>query len=163
MKPEQKVKIQIAVIAIMLLILAIVLVKRNFVPKDDLNGGIFDGGHYEKFGITIKNMESVIKRDLKYTGGSSRIPVIKPVEILELEESGLFAPKQDDFLEKKRPMGEDLELQGVLWGGNENLAIISGSVYAVGEVANGALVIEINKDKVVVSVDGTKIELNTER
>lgn len=54
---------------------------------------------------------------------------------------------------------EELVLEGVIWGGRENLAIISGEVVSEGETIKGAKVLTIGENGVVLSKDGREIKL----
>lgn len=54
---------------------------------------------------------------------------------------------------------EKLILEGIIWGGAENLAIISGSVVAEGETVKGAKVSKIDEDGVILLKDNSEITL----
>jgi len=52
-----------------------------------------------------------------------------------------------------------LVLEGVIWGGEKNLAIISGEVVSEGEMIKDARVLAIGENGVVLSKDGREIKL----
>ncbi|MBL7157596.1 MAG: hypothetical protein ISS92_05510 [Candidatus Omnitrophica bacterium] len=52
-----------------------------------------------------------------------------------------------------------LRLEGIIWGGAENVAIISGHVVTEGETVNSARVVSITEERVVLKRNGIKIEL----
>jgi Tfp pilus assembly protein PilP len=54
---------------------------------------------------------------------------------------------------------EQLKLQGTFSIAGERSAMISGKRVAVGDEVSGALVVEINRDKVVLRVAGETVEL----
>lgn len=66
-------------------------------------------------------------------------------------------------LSKKSPSGADgFTLTGVIHGEGEPMAIISGSVYMKGDFANGAEVIDIKENSVILNNNGKEIELRVE-
>jgi hypothetical protein len=58
-----------------------------------------------------------------------------------------------------RPGLPEMEIQGVLWGGNFNQAIINGKVLKEGDTLLGAKILSIERDKVVFYYQGYKIDL----
>jgi len=93
-----------------------------------------------------------------YKPGSVRDPLKKPAEVSALEREFGFAGHGEIGTGKEQKK-EDLVLEGLIWGGRENLAIISGNVVAEGEMVNDTKVLSINKNGVVLLKDGSKIEL----
>ena len=71
----------------------------------------------------------------------------------------------DDFITVKSPVvrnqesSSPLKLEGVIWGSNRNLAVISGSVVTEGETVNGATVSRIDEQGVTLNRNGTEIKL----
>jgi len=93
-----------------------------------------------------------------YKPESMRDPLKKPAEVSALEKELGFAGYKEIGAGKEQKK-EALVLEGIIWGGRENLAIISGNVVAEGEMANDAKVLSINKNGVILLKDGSKIEL----
>lgn len=56
----------------------------------------------------------------------------------------------------------NLELQGIFWGTAKPQAIINRKIVSVGDVVENAEVESISRDRVVLSVNGNKIELKPE-
>lgn len=54
---------------------------------------------------------------------------------------------------------QGLILEGTIWGGEKNMAIISGRVVCEGDVIDNAKVLKIISNKVVLSQNGSEIEL----
>jgi len=59
--------------------------------------------------------------------------------------------------------GQSLVLQGVIWNGRQDLAIISGQVVSEGEYVSDAKVMSITERGVILQRGGSKIELTRQR
>ncbi|NQU95124.1 MAG: hypothetical protein HQ549_02680 [Candidatus Omnitrophica bacterium] len=156
MSQEKKILIQKVVIGGFILVLAV-----NFIYRKHTQGNLFTSAKPGKDILVTKDMEAEMEKfsgeDISYTGTSARNPFQRPAEIVTLEDEGLFGFNSSENAAKSA--GEKLILEGVIWGGKESLAIISGEVVGEGENAVGAKVLSIAKDKVIVMKNGKKIEL----
>lgn len=88
-----------------------------------------------------------------------RDPLAKPLEIALLEEKSVASRPQAPDMKGSAKPAEELVLNGIIWGGKDNLAIISGQVVGVGESVSGAKVVAITKDGVTLTRGISKIEL----
>ena len=52
-----------------------------------------------------------------------------------------------------------LSLEGIIWGQNKNIAIISGVVVVEGDTVEGAKIVKIEPDKVIIFKNGVESEL----
>ncbi|MBL7157737.1 MAG: hypothetical protein ISS92_06250 [Candidatus Omnitrophica bacterium] len=156
MSQKKNILIQKAVIGIFILVLAV-----NFIYRKHTRGKLFTSAKPEKDILVTKDMEAEMEKsaagDIAYTGTSVRNPFQRPTEIVTLEDEGLFGFGSSE--RAAQSAGEELILEGVIWGGKENLAIISGEVVSEGEKTADAKVLSITKDKVIVMKNGKKIEL----
>jgi len=111
------------------------------------------------------------KRDIQEFIGK-RDPLQKPKVVVdkEIEEDEKKRTKDpaDTKAPKDQKKGEEVvdksryELQGIVWGGANPVAIISGEVVANGDIILGAKVVEIQKDKVILSVGVQKFKIEME-
>lgn len=87
-----------------------------------------------------------------------RDPLVKPQEIAMLEAQAY--PVKGPFpVRDAEKTGEELRLEGLVWGGKNKLAIISGVVVSEGELVHDAKVLSISEDKVVLLKNNSRIEL----
>jgi len=96
----------------------------------------------------IGAMRSGAKTALKKEIG--RNPLIRPPDVAGVDRY----PQQ-----ATTKAGGKLALEGIILDGKENLAIISGAVVGQGETVDGARVLKIDKDSVILLKDGSEIEL----
>lgn len=92
------------------------------------------------------------------TGEPFRDPMRMPDGILSIKK----VPSAPVVKEAPRPVMEEakkLTLEGVIWGGKENLAIVSGKVVSRGETIGGATVSDISEKGVTLTKDGAEIKL----
>lgn len=82
-------------------------------------------------------------------------PMKKPAEVVALESQAALGGE----IAGAEGAGGDLILQGIIWSGKESLAIINGTVVGEGDMVKNAKVLIINEDGVVLSKDGSKVEL----
>jgi hypothetical protein len=54
-------------------------------------------------------------------------------------------------------------IQGIVWGGTNPVAIISGEVVGKGDIILGAKVVEIQKEKVILSIGSQKFQIETKK
>lgn len=88
----------------------------------------------------------------------ARDPLIKPPEIASLEAQ--ITPIRGPAIgERGVPGKEEPVLQGVILGGKEKLAIISGHVVTENDVVNGAKVLQITDEGVTLVKNNSRIEL----
>jgi hypothetical protein len=81
----------------------------------------------------------------------------KPAGVAAIEKKALYGGAENgQGLEKTR---QELILDGIIWGGDKNMAIISGHVVREGDIIDNAKVLNITSDKVVLSIEGSEIEL----
>ncbi len=101
--------------------------------------------------------------------------VQKKGTIVDEDEEGVADPtkKPDELTAKKTPVAsqttsssassttqqQKLTLEGIIWGGNKNMAMISGNVVYEGDTVAGAKVEKIEKGEVVLTKDNETIKL----
>jgi len=87
------------------------------------------------------------KPKLEYSAQGLRDPLV-PLVFLEIEK-----PEQQIIIpgDTSSESLSGLTVQGIIWGGRVAQAIINNSVVKVGDTVQGAQIIEINKDGIVVS------------
>ena len=68
--------------------------------------------------------------------------------------SDLEAPKEPDRVVENKELIDALELQGIVFGGNEPRAIVNGKVVKAGSKLNVGEVAKISKEGVTVRYDG---------
>lgn len=54
-----------------------------------------------------------------------------------------------------------LTVQGIVWGGNFPQAIINNRVVRIGDTVDGAQVVDISKDNIIVEFEGRKYNLSS--
>ena len=111
------------------------------------------------------------RKEIAYTGRSFRDPLKKPLDVAMLEGKGAvwvgvetpISPRDRKAMAtipgSPAMKRESFLLEGIIWGGKQNIAIISGKVVAVGEMINSAKVISIEEDEVVLEKGAKEIKL----
>ena len=97
----------------------------------------------------------------------ARDPLMKPKEValfekkIETQELESEKPIEPGLVEEEIvfPAQEDFVLEGIIWSEKKSSAIISGEVVVEGDEVNGAKILHIFRDKVILVKDGYKIEL----
>jgi len=149
MENENKSIQQKVIIAVLVIIFAANLWHTNHKNSARNSAGM------EKASLTVGALR-LFPLDRKLTDYSSlpvRDPLQLPIEYAILEEK-YKAPSA------KVPEGKtDLSLDGVIWGGNKNMAIISGNVVVEGDMIGSAKVIKIEEGKVLLRDNERDIEL----
>ncbi len=163
MKISKKIVIEVSVIGAMLLILVFRLFGGNkqglglYTAKSELLKTFLpDGG--------IEAMIKSVEKNLLKPDGVIRDPFMKPGEVLALERSGLIASGET----KKRAVGakndtEGLVLEGVIWGGSRNMAIISGGVYSTGDSVHNGKITRIDDQGVEIKFKDKTLRLKTKK
>ncbi|MDD5438614.1 MAG: hypothetical protein PHS37_00310 [Candidatus Omnitrophica bacterium] len=102
-------------------------------------------------GAVAATLTPLTKAKVTYDVMSFRDPLEKPMEFAIIE--GKISGKT------VLPQSAALTLEGVIWGGDKNMAIISGQVIQEGDSLGSAKVKKITKDKVVLVDNGREIEI----
>jgi len=102
-----------------------------------------------------KIKEKIVKPKAEYTAKGLRDPFQTPFENKFILSSGPVAPEQAEGVLAL------LKLQGVIWGGKFPQAIVNGKVIKIGDTIEGALVVDINKDGVVLFLNGKQFNLSS--
>jgi hypothetical protein len=129
----------------------------------------------KKLGLVSDKGKSLLKeynREIEEVIGK-RDPLQKPKvvvekEIEEAEKKVVKSPKYTEAPKEKKEKEvvvdkAKYELQGIVWGNTNPVAIISGEVVATGDVVSGAKVLKIQKDNVVLSLGTQKFTIEMER
>jgi hypothetical protein len=103
-------------------------------------------------GLTIEATD--LRPKVEYRADTLRNPFEQPLVFTESEEDVSFQDKD----EKIAP---DLVVQGLIWGSSLPQAIINNKVVKVGDVIQGADIIDISKEGVLVLFAGTEYKLST--
>ena len=159
MNSENKKKIEVIATAALLAALGIsVLYSKSGITRKFLSFPAREVG-----ALNLDAAKERLTRDMQagtdeYKGEALRDPLKKPPEIVELErQAPITGPaKEAKPAEEKK---SEYALQGLLLGGKQKLAIISGNTVAEGERVEGAEVLSIGPGGVTLLKDGTKIEL----
>ncbi|MBN1354299.1 MAG: hypothetical protein JW994_06495 [Candidatus Omnitrophica bacterium] len=163
MKSDRKILIQKAAVGVLaaVFIVNLILTKKkmeeNTAPAEKALEMALNIGENEEALMT----ETVGKKIL-YKGDTGRNPLMKPSEVVALEEEGLLKFPGTGQGETGEGV-EKLTLEGIIWGDGEKLAIISGEVLAEGETYGNVRVLYITEDEVTVLENGTKIILRMKR
>ncbi|GEM_PF-2642600 len=112
--------------------------------------------------LDIKAMMSALENasveaGIKYSGEPLRDPMKKPAEVIIAEMPK--TPPAERPLPANNTSGIKFQCQGIVYNGVRNIAIISGNVVAEGDRIGNAIVEKIEKNKVTLSMNGSKIEL----
>lgn len=102
-----------------------------------------------------KAVPEVIERPtLHYEAGDLRDPFVAPV--IKKEEGVTQTPEE---VVKKEP--PPLNVQGIIWGGRLNQAIINNKVVKAGDTIEGAKILNISKDGVIILFEGMQYNLSS--
>jgi len=85
-----------------------------------------------------------------------RSPLAKPMDILMLEKG---RPSPPESATQAGVTDQEFILEGIVWGGNKRVAIISGEVVSEGEMIGSAEVVSIVDDRVIIKRGEKRIEL----
>ncbi len=88
--------------------------------------------------------ESIIFKKFSYNA-PKRDPLLSPIEALPVQEA---APSAAETLP------QEFFVQGMFWGVNRPACIINGKVYSVGDEIEGARILEINKEGILLMSQG---------
>lgn len=145
----------------MVVILGIVLVLSIIYTMKRMGGGGASSALTTTTALNINdvrdNLSKIVKFKIEEKAGS-RDPLIRPPEIAtaEAQISGARSNLTPGSAEES---GGKPSLQGIIWGGKEKFAIISGKVVSEGEIADGAKVLSISEDGVILEKNNSRIEL----
>lgn len=119
------------------------------------------GGRLEIINSSIEKerLPDFIRKDIVYQGEPFRDPLKKPLELVMLEGQGVSPAGIGSAIKELGPKKGEFTLQGIIWGGAENLAIVSGQVVSEGEMVGSAKIVSIREDRVVIMKNGKEIEL----
>lgn len=163
MKELVKNLIQQKIIVVFSIVFAIILV---YITRGILANFITIGSEKSqkemdnKTNVMIQSFERALAKKVMYQAGISRNPIQKPrkVAIIEREQKFPAKPKPPEQGRKEYDFS-NFVLQGVIWNDKQKLAIISGNVVSKGETVEGAKVLNITKDGVMLLKDGIEIRL----
>lgn len=99
--------------------------------------------------------EKIVRPQIEYKSKGLRDPFQTPFEKQFTLGSGAVAP--DPWAVSL----SFLKLQGVVWGGKFPQAIINDRVVKIGDTIEGALIVDINRDGVVLFLDGKQYKLSS--
>ena len=111
------------------------------------------------------------KREIQAFIGK-RDPLQKPEVVIEKEKAALTKKKKTGPTKKERVKGKgdesfidttQYDLQGIVWGEKNPVAIISGEVVGVGDIILGAEILEVQKEKVILLYGTQKFQIEMER
>lgn len=110
-------------------------------------------------GISILNegfAEIIAKPNVEYTADGLRDPF--EGYLSEQEEASQVPPPPE---EQEVPALPPLTIQGIIWGGRFPLGIINNKVVKIGDTIEGAQIIDISKDGVIVSFADRQYNLSS--
>jgi len=162
MDESKKAKLQRKAIVALLVVFALILfynyrrnAKQASMPKSP---GVLAG----EFNIeaAVSNMENIMRKKVAYQGEPYRDPLEKPLEISMLEKEGAKPVSViEPTLQEGKVPEQEFVLEGIIWGADGKIAIISGEVVTEGETIKTAKVETITEEKVILDKNGKKIEL----
>lgn len=88
--------------------------------------------------------ESLIFRKFSYSA-PKRDPLLSPIESLPVQDA---APPSAEALPR------EFSVQGMVWGVNRPACIMNGKVYSVGDEIEGARILEITKEGILLMFQG---------
>ena len=98
-----------------------------------------------------------IKKVKIQSAPETRDPLQRPSEIASID--GELLPSKDAVIQSIGELKAEFILEGIIWGGERNLAIVSGSVVSEGELVGDAKVLRISEAGVTLIKNNSKIEL----
>ncbi len=100
--------------------------------------------------------EEIVRPNVEYKAQGLRNPFEQPALVSEPDnvEGGIIIKPEAGELAQ-------LTVQGIIWGGNLPQAIINNKVVKVGDVLEGAEIVDINKEGVTVLFAGIDYKLTT--
>lgn len=101
-----------------------------------------------------KKREGIVRPKVEYKAKGLRNPFEQPSLGLEMESDQAEAGIKEAAL----PL---LIVQGIIWEGNPKQAIINNKVVKVGDTLDGADIVDISKEVVIVLFAGVEYELST--
>lgn len=116
-----------------------------------------DESNMEKTGLTLvnKNIEIIVRPNVVYRAQGLRNPFEQTV--LESESTSAV----DSGIKPEVVSLPQLTVQGIIWGGRLPQAIINNKVVKVGDLLEGAEIVEINKEGATVLFAGVEHQLTT--
>ena len=96
---------------------------------------------------------SVLRQKVEYKAELLRDPFLSPI-VKDIAKAG--GAKTSGVAQKKAP---SLKIQGIIWGGRFNQAIINNKVVKIGDTVEGARIINIDRQKIIVSFEGEQYTL----
>lgn len=115
-----------------------------------------DEGNLEETGSIApnKSIEAIVRPNVEYRAQGLRNPFEQSASVSESADT-------DNNLKPETGKLPQLIVQGIIWGSNLPQAIINNKVVKVGDVLEGAEVIKINKEGVIVLFAGEEHKLTT--
>jgi hypothetical protein len=115
-----------------------------------------DEGNLEQTGLMVpdKNMQVIVRPNVEYRAQGLRNPFEQSVLVSESTDAGSNLMPEATKLPQ-------LTVQGIIWGSSLPQAIINNKVVKVGDVLEGADIIEINKEGITVLFAGVDHKLTT--
>ena len=160
MDETKKAKTQKIAIAILLVNFAGILI---YTLKGTFSKPVSPEATIAKGDFNVKDAKVALtnfaKEKVLYQGDPYRDPLKKPLEITMLEGEGASSVKVPKEITGTATLKGELVLEGVIWGGAQNLAIISGEVVSEGETIGSAKVLSIGENRVTIIKGGKEIEL----
>lgn len=144
------------VIILIAVLLASIFYAKNRVAK---NAAGMVTSYATKFDVKLQAAsakQAARTGPVMYKGEPIRDILKKPEEVAAMEREGSSGPTSPKAKEERQ---SDLTLEGIIYGGPRNLAIISGNVVSEGDTVGGAKVLKIKKSSVIISRGISQIEL----
>ncbi len=82
-----------------------------------------------------------------------------PLYVILAEEAGQISIERDPFSPVPKAPASGIVLNGILWDENKPTAIINNEIVQAGQSVNGKVIVEIQKDKVILKDGSRNIEL----
>jgi hypothetical protein len=96
---------------------------------------------------------SVLRQKVEYKAELLRDPFRSPI-VKDIANAG--GAKTSEVAQKKAP---PLKIQGIIWGGRFNQAIINNKVVKIGDTVEGARIINIDRHRIIVFFEGEQYTL----
>ena len=136
------------------------------IRVNKLPGFIFSLGLLLSFAHIVfaqSNNNGVISRPVvEYSSGDLRDPFsdLFQLDKEKLDQSTLVL-QENIVLEKPMPSLKNFKVQGVIWGGKFPQVIINNKVLMIGDLIDGAEIVSIEKEGIVLNFDGRIANLVT--
>ncbi|MDD4957290.1 MAG: hypothetical protein PHH49_06180 [Candidatus Omnitrophica bacterium] len=142
-----------------IIILAAVFLLNLIYTKVRMNSMFSSTAGSDMMSVEGAELPSFDHKGIVYNGATFRDPMAKPLEVEMIEKEEATRKRSTLTKPIAEQEHEDLVLEGVIMGGPEPLAIISGKVVSSGQIVEAAEVLSISPNKVILERDNKKIEL----